>query len=207
MDMLHVQGTFQSGMTKLHSFRFSMLHVRAMCTVHSAPYIVHVLTVFPLHVLAAFPCWMFVLHTHVKAASYVLAECLWTVSCMSLLHVHDAYLCCMSMTHVYAACPRCMSMPHVHDAYLCCISMLHVLATLVIAEYLPSFHYPTPSLPAVWSVDTNYYKQSHILFFNSSEAERLCHFPETCSHTIDDSKLERSRIKKCSKAKKSFCKG
>jgi hypothetical protein len=204
MDMLHVQGTFQSCMTKLHSFCFSMLHFRAMCTVHSA---------CPYCISAACSCCISLLnvclHTHVKAASYVLAECLWTVSCMSLLHVHDAYLCCMSMTHVYGACPRCMSMPHVHDACPWRISMLHVLATLVIAEYLPSFHYPTPSLPAVWSVPvgTNYYKQGHILFFNSSEAERLCHFPETYSHTIDDTKLERSRIKKCSKAKKSFCKG
>ncbi len=48
----------------------------------------------------------------------------------SMLLVHSAYWCCISILHacphcIHAACSWCMSMPHIHSA---CMSGLHVNA-------------------------------------------------------------------------------
>ncbi len=94
------------------------LHVLASCLSYMSM----------LHVHAAFPCRMSMLHflllVHAACPFY-----------MSLMHVHVACPCCILacpccvfMLHVRASCSCCMSVLHVYTARLRCMAMLHVLA-------------------------------------------------------------------------------
>ncbi len=98
-----------------------------------------------IHVNAACPRCMFVLHAHFHTACQVYAACLWNgnlvdvhvvspcciTNQIKLINKHLEYSCpcCLSMLHVPAACPCCMSVLHFCAAclrcILCCLTLLH----------------------------------------------------------------------------------
>jgi hypothetical protein len=139
-----------------------MLYVSAACPFCKPMSMQHVLAASPccmsmLNVLAECPCFMSASCCHMAmlcpcpmATLPTHAACPCYISmCMSLLHAHRTYSCCISHTacsggmswlHVQGACQGCMSKLQVNTASLvacpCSMSVLHAFSMLNVMSLL-----------------------------------------------------------------------
>jgi hypothetical protein len=205
----------------LHVMFVLHAHINGVCPcLHAArPYCVH----------SPCPCCtycLYILHGHVSrtCCTYVRTCCKYKLhvyfacllllvhvsmlqsvspSCMSMMHVHAAYLCCLSMLHfrctsccmsmlyVYTACPCFMfllpvhvSMLLVHVACLCFVSMLHVYAACRYSCLCPihSACLCCMSIPHVYAACPCFMPTSPCCIAHPFELPPLPHFQNPSNH-------------------------